>query len=819
MGGGINKSCDLQVMRSSSAAKKNARGSSFLEPSVKSGNTFALASLIKDTKYASDGKLLHNYLLQHGQLHITFLRNCLIEMYGNCGTVADARSVFNNTQSPNLYSYNLMLRSYALNGNVDDAQELFNRTPNPDAYTWNLLLKAFIKHGTLHDARKLFEHMPFRSIVSWTAMIAALAHAGRCQEALEIFYRMYTERFTADKVTFLRALDACSSYVALIQGQEIHAAIVECGLGEDCVVGTSLISMYGKCESLAHARIVFFRTKKKDIVCWTALITACAQNEQYEEALQVFFKMQNEGLIPDTYTYIGILDACSGLLLLDEGRQIHAAVIEGGPEKHFMMGTALVNFYGKCKSLQDARNVFDGLIHRDVVSWNAMISALVESDCNKDALHLFWQMHLQAITADNISYLCTLNACNNLDALEEGQEIHMAMAEYEVVGDVMLTNSLINLYGKSGNLCDANYLFYGRAHWDLVSWNIMISAYVSNGLAKESLILLHNMQQAGIKADSVTFTYAVDACSLLSDLRKGQETHANLVESGFHEDPMICSALLKMYGKCNSTQDAVYILENMKEVDIVSWTALIGAYVENGCGEAALSVFHRMQLKGIQPDDTAYVCALGGCASLAALEKGEEIHYAVQERGREKASMVGNALIHMYGSCGDIKKAEAVFVNIPEPNLATWNAVIAAFAHNGQGEEALGYYSQMLNKGVEPDGINFVSILTACSHAGWIDTGKHHFARMRSEFKVLHVKEHYVCLIDLLGRAGQLEEAEWILHHLSVQKADTAWLSLLGACRIHNDHERALLAAEKLFELDHDNSAPLLMLAGMFAAS
>ncbi|MCO5570422.1 hypothetical protein L7F22_024144 [Adiantum nelumboides] len=724
-----------------SSSKKNVSGFSISE----SVRPVELASLIKHIKSASQGKLLHNYLLQHGQIHVTFLRNCLIEMYGNCGCVADARSVFDNIQNPNLYSYNLMIRSYALDGNTNDAQNLFYQTPNPDIYTWNLLLKAFIKYGALQGALKTFECMPYHSIVSWTAMIAALAQDGRGQEALELFYRLHTQclQLKVDQVTFLRVLNACSNYSLLAQGQEIHAAIVENGYGGDDVVATSLISMYGKCESLAHAKAVFLRTKKKDIVCWTALITACAQNEHHEEALYLSLEMQNGGIAPDNYTYVCILNACSGLLLLEEGRQIHSIVVEEGLAQHFMMGTALVNFYGKCKSLQDARTVFGCLTHRDVVSWNAMISALVESDCNQGALHLFWQMHLHAIKADNVTYLCGLIACINLAALEEGQEIHMALVEYEIVGDVMLTNSLINLYGKCRSLHDANFLFYGLAHCALVSWNILISAYVNSGLAKESLALLQDMQQAGIKADNVTFAFSVEACSLLADLKKGQETHANLVKSGFGEDPMVCSALLRMYGKCKSTHDVVCIFENVKEVDIVLWTALIGAHVENGCSEAALSAFWQMQLKGLQPDDMAYVCALDACASLAALDQGGEIHDAVQEKGREKEPMVANALIHMYGNCGAMKMTRSIFESLSEPNLATWNAVIAAFAHNGQGEEALGFFDKMVDK-------------------------------------------------------GRLEEAEHILQHLSVENADMAWLSFLGACRIHNDHARALHAAEKL---------------------
>ncbi|KAH7441261.1 hypothetical protein KP509_03G031200 [Ceratopteris richardii] len=737
-------------------------------------------------------------------------------MYGNCGSAPDARSVFDQTHNPNLYSYNLMIRTYAFNGYIQEAQNLFNKTPNPDVCTWNIILKGFIEHGALNVAHKTFERMPCHNIVSWTAMIAALAHNGCCQEALQLFYCMYAHGFIADKVTYMRALDACSSYCTLIQGQQIHASIVEDGLAEDNMVGTSLISMYGKCGNLADATCVFSRTKK-DIICWTAQISACAQNAYYEEALILFSEMLKAGLNPDILTFVCALDACSSLLLLSEGRQMHAAIVAYGLEQHCLTGTALVKYYGKCRMLLDVRSVFSAIAHCDIASWNALLTVLVESEFNRDALYLFWQMHVQYVKADNISYICVLNACSKLSAREKGLEVHMAWIEHRMDGDAKIANALINFYGKCGDLCSAHHVFYALTYRDVVSWNTLISVYLSNFLAKEALILLQDMLWTGIQADNVTFIYAFDACSALADLMMGHQIHTSFVEHGTVVDPMIQSALLKMYGKCKSIHDAIYIFGKMEETDVILWTILIGAHNDGGFSEEALNLFNKMQLKGIQPDSTAYVCVLDACANLAALQSGCKLHDAIQEKGWGNEPIVGSALIHMYGNSGDIEKAESVFRGLAEPNLAIWNAIIAGFAYNGHGKKTFIYFNEMLRTGVKPDEISFVSILTACSHAGWINHGKHCFIHMMYGYKLQHVEEHCVCIVDMLGRAGRLEEAEQIIQHLSLQNVSTAWLSLIGACRYHNDQACAWRAAKNLSKLGNHNSGPLLILAGIFA--
>ena len=163
----------------------------------------------------------------------------------------------------------------------------------------------------------------------------------------------------------------------------------------------------------------------------------------------------------------------------------------------------------------------------------------------------------------------------------------------------------------------------------------------------------------------------------------------------------------------------------------------------------------------------------------------------------------------MYGKCGNLQKAHRLFNASSHPNIATWNALIAAFSHNGHGVEALVYFYKMQSEGINPDEITFVSILTACSHAGWIDDGREYFILMKRYFDVIYTQDHYVCMIDLLGRAGRLEEAQYMINELSIEKADVAWLCLLGACKIHDDYERGFYAAQRLFNLSPKVQHPM----------
>lgn len=546
-----------------------------------------LASLLR--KYGKSKSLydvhhVHAHLIACGFESDTFLRNCLIQGYGNCGSVADAQVCFDSLSS--------------------------------NCYSWTLLIKAFAENGFLDDALIVFNRNPFKDVVTWNAMITLLVRHGRSKEALHIFHGMSNEGVKANNVTFLCAVDACTRLESVDEGQKVHSAIIDGGYGKNLAVGSALIDMYGKWGFIHKARSVFDSLPCRDVVLWTAMIATYAGNGDLEEALYLFHHMQFTGIKPDVILYVCLLDMCTTLKALDEGKIIHTSVEENHHSQNVMVATALINLYGKCTSVLEARSVFDGLMHRDIVSFNAMITAFDQNECGEQALSLFYQLYSGRLDPSNVTFVCVLEACSSLAALEAGRVIH-----------------------------------------------------------------------------------------------------ASIVFDGFEKDTLIWFALINMYGKS-----------------------------------------------------------------------------------------------------GSVKDAKDLFSRISKPNLITWNAMIALLSHNGESNDALYLFHQMQIEGVKPDDSTFVSILTACSHSGFVEYGYFIFYSIDKEHDVLHTFGHFLSLLDLMNRAGLLCEAECLIYNMPLDIVGVAWRCLLGACIIHGDTERGVWAANYCFTLEPMNAVPYVIMSNLFTS-
>eukprot|EP00249_Psilotum_nudum_P014849 c25030_g7_i3 orf=251-1348(+) len=286
---------------------------------VESASYASLLRCCGNVKALQYGKRVHAQIVRGGYGGDRFLGNLLVQMYGKCGCLEDARTVFDRICQRNVFSWNIMIQAYAENGCVD-------------------------------DARSIFDKMPQRDVVSWTAMITAYVQNAGGKEALKLFWQMQLKGARPDKITFLSVLDACAGLAdlaqAIAEGKESHASIIHGGFESDVVVGTALVNMYGKCGSLDDARHVFDKITQRDSVSWTALIAAYSQNGHGKDALELFKQMQLEGMVPDKITFISILYACATLAALEEGKESHASIIESGFETDVVVGNALVNMYG-----------------------------------------------------------------------------------------------------------------------------------------------------------------------------------------------------------------------------------------------------------------------------------------------------------------------------------------------------------------------------------------------------------------------------------------------------------------------------------------
>eukprot|EP01018_Ginkgo_biloba_P012923 Gb_21951 [translate_table: standard] len=465
----------------------------------------------------------------------------------------------------------------------------------------------------------------------------------------------------------------------------------------------------------------------------------------------------------------------------------------------------------------------------------------------EEALHI---LHVMDQPLDSNTYACLLQLCIKKNALSQGKIIHTHMHETGLTPNRFLGNTLVDMYAKCGSLVDARRVFDDMPKRDVISWTAMIATYSKHRFAEEALILFNQMQLSGIQPNQFTFASVLPACAKLAALEEGMEIHEEIIRSNFQTDVVVANALIDMYAKCGNIEKARDVFDKMLQRNVVSWTAMIAGYaqsgnvdealklfqempernvvtwtamiagcVQNGQNVEALQLFRRMQLAGVKPNPNIFASVLSACANTAALEQGLEIHDEIITKGFESNVFVHSALVDMYAKCGSIHKARNAFDKMHQRDVVCWNAMIAGYAMHGRGKEALKLFEQMQHSGMKPNHITLVCVLSACCHAGLVNEGRHYFDCMSQCYHITPSMKHYVCMVDLLGRAGQLDEAQEIINKMPIEPDASVWRCLLSACRIHHNIELGERVAERLFELNPKYGAPYVLLSNIYAAA
>eukprot|EP01018_Ginkgo_biloba_P003562 Gb_16895 [translate_table: standard] len=545
-------------------------------------------------------------------------------------------------------------------------------------------------------------------------------------------------------------------------------------------------------------------------------VTRLCKQGRLKEALRILEGMDQ---CIDSSTYVCLLQSCIKKKAFSEGKLLHAHMDERGFVPDRFLQTTLVNMYAKCGSLVEARRIFDQMVERDVFSWTVMIKSYATHGFAEEALSLFHEMLRTGIQPNKFTFASVLPACANLAALQQGMEIHVEIIKSGLVSDVFVGTALVDMYAKCGNLENACNVFDKMPERDRVSWNTMIAAYTKQGFSEQALTLFHQMQRTAFQPDDFTFASVLSACGNLAALEKGMEIHEEIIRTGFQSSVFVESALVYMYAKCGRIDKARNVFDKMHQQDVVSWSTMIAGYAQNGQGEEALKLFRQMQLTSVKPDSSTFASVLSACANLAALEQGMEIHEEIVSSGSQSNVFVESALVDMYAKCGSIEKARNVFDEMHQRDVASWNAMIGGYAMHGYGKDALELFEQMHQSGMNPNHVTLVCVLSACCHAGLVNEGWQYFNNMNQYYHIIPALEHYACMVDLLGRAGRLDEAEDFINKMPIKPDDVVWKCLLGACRIHNNVELGERVAERLFELDPKNAANYVQLSNIYAAA
>ncbi|KAG0607081.1 hypothetical protein M758_8G001900 [Ceratodon purpureus] len=686
-------------------------------------------------------------------------------------------------------------------------------------YVATNLLIVYIRYGRLEDARRLFDELVKKDVISWNVMIGGYAEHSRAKDAIELFNQMRQDGVQPSAVTYLSILKACASPSALKWGKEVHACIRHGGFESDVRVGTALLKMYAKCGSIEASRKTFDKLGSRNVISWNVMIGAYAESGFGEEAYGLLLQMIREGLKPDAFTYVSILNACASTGALGWVKEVHNQAREAGFELSLRVGTALVHMYAKCGSMDDARLVFDRMEERDVITWTVMIGGLAQHGFGGDAYDMFIRMQQEGCKANVYTYVSILNACASAGALEWVKEVHKHAREAGYELDLRVGNALVHMYAKCGSMDDARVVFDRMEERDVITWNVMIGGLAEHGFGVDAYDMFIRMQQVRLKPDTCTYVSILNACASAGALEWVKEVHKHAREAGCELDLRVGSALVHMYAKCGSMDDARAVFDRMEERDLITWTVMIGGLAEHGFGVDAYDMFIGMQQVGLKPDACTYVSILNACASAGALEWVKEVHKHALEAGFELDLRVGNALVHMYAKCGSMDDARVVFDRMEERDVITWNVMIGGLAQHGCGSEALDVFRRMIGAGVKADGYSFVALLSACSHAGLVDEGRRLFLAMSHDYGICPSVVHWSCMLDILGRAGQLEEARLLIDSMPVEPDVAVWGAFLGACRSYGNVEFGELAAKERVKWEPENASTYVLLSNIYAAA
>lgn len=688
---------------------------------------------------------------------------------------------------------------------------------NEDPTHRNHLITLYSKCGRFGYARKLVDESPEPDLVSWSSLISGYSQNGLAKEALLAFCEMHGLGIKCNEFALPCVLKACSISKDFVLGKQVHGIVVVSGFVSDVYVANTLTVMYAKCSDFVGSKRLFDEIPERNVVSWNALLSCYTQIDRFEEAMGLFRDMIASGIRPDEFSLSTIINACTGLGDIHQGKKIHGYLIKLGFDPDPFSLNAIVDMYAKLGNLEDASSVFQEINHPDIVSWNSVIAGCALHEYHDQALELFEQMKSSGISPNVFTLSSALKACSGLRLHELGRQLHSLLLKMDFM-DSFVSVGLIDMYSKCGFEQDARLVYDLMPEKDLIAVNAMISGYTQNRSDREGLMLFVETYKRGMGYNQTTLLAILSCTAAMQAVSACKQFHALSVKSGLQSDTFVTNSLIDSYGKCGQMDDAARVFEECPTMDLPSFTSIITAYAQCGQGEEALKLYQKLQNAEAKPDSFVCCSLLNACANLSAYEQGKQIHVHVLKYGFMSDIFAGNSLVNMYAKCGSLKDADRAFSEVSQRGIVSWSAMIGGIAQHGHGKKALLLFDEMLRDGVPPNHVTLVSVLCACNHAGLVTEAKRYFEMMEESFGIQPTQEHYACMIDVHGRAGKFDEAMDLISKMPFEANARIWGALLGAARIHKNVDVGQHAAQMLLSLEPEKSGTHVLLANLYAS-
>lgn len=573
----------------------------------------------------------------------------------------------------------------------------------------------------------------------------------------------------------------------------------------------------------------------------------------YKEAISLYSEVHSASFLPNKFNFPFLLKACSKIRAFSLAQMIHVQIIKAGCQLKVHTATALTDVYTKFNLIDDATKVFDEIPNPTIFSFNSLVSGLSQNGLFKEGLKMFLQLvGVRNTRPDSVTIAGLSSGCNDLD---EGMQLHSWAIKIGVETDVFAGTSLLTMHFNSGDVISAERLYECIHFKNVVCYNAYMSGLLQNGIHYQVLNVFNEMGRlSNEKPNLVTLISVASACASIKCLRLGRQLHGYMVKDVLGFETKVGTSLINLYSKCGSCESAYQVFLELQSVrNMVTWNTMIAGMMLNDQSEIAIDLFVQMINEGLKPDSVTWnsmICGfsqqgkdaeafmffkkmlsasviptpksmmglLRACSALSKLSCGKEIHAYVIRREMITDEFIVTALIDMYMKCGKSLSASTIFNQFSEkPNdPVIWNAMISGYGRNGEKEAAFEIFYRMLELKVKPNSVTFSCMLLVCSHTGEVDLLWQVFRSMAVDYGLKPTPEQLNIIVDLLGRTGQLKEAEGFMEEITDPSA-SVFCSLLGAAKQHAEYELGEELVKKLSALEPNDPTPYVILSNICA--
>lgn len=673
-----------------------------------------------------------------------------------------------------------------------------------------------MRFDQIHGPAMIRPSSVLNSTKSLNSLINHFSSHGDYKQVLSTFSSMLANRLLPDTFTFPSLLKACASLQLLSFGLSIHQQVLVNGFSSDSYISSSLVNLYAKFGLLDHARKVFDEMRERDVVHWTAMIGCYSRAGFFGEACSLVNEMRFQGIKSGPVT---LLELLSGVSEITQLQCLHAFAVVYGFDCDIAAMNSMLNLYWKCGRVGDAKDLFDQMEQRDMVSWNTMISGFAFVGNMTEILELLYRMREDDLRPDQQTFGASLSVCGTMCDLDMGRILHCQIVRTGFDIYMHLRTALITMYLKCGEEEASYRVLETIPDKDVVCWTVMISGLMGLGRAEKALIVFSKMLNSGSGLSSEAIASVVASCAQLGSFHLGASVHAYVLRQGYTLDTPALNSLITMYAKCGHLDESLALFERMNERDLVSWNAIISGHALNGDLCKALILFKEMKFKTVQRvDSLTVVSLLQACSSAGALPVGRLIHCIVIRSFIKQCSLVDTALVDMYSKCGYLEAAQRCFDSISWKDVVSWGTLIAGYGFHGKGDLALEIYSEFIRSGMEPNHVIFLAVLSSCSHNGMVQEGLKIFSSMVRCFGVEPNYEHLACVVDLLCRAKRVEDAFKFYKEKFMKPSIDVLGIILDACRANGITEVEDIICQHMIELKPVDAGHYVRLRHSFAA-